>query len=59
MMPCLYPCENKTEYGYCKTTDCINPRYNGSGTYTTNFIKPEYPNMLGIERTKEQDGGAE
>ena len=34
MMPCLYVCENKTECGYCKTTACINPRYNGSGTYT-------------------------
>lgn len=21
-------CTNKTEYGYCKTTACINPKYN-------------------------------
>ena len=33
MMPCLYVCGNKTEYGYCKTTVCINPKHNGSGTY--------------------------
>lgn len=21
-------CTNRTEYGYCKTTACINPKYN-------------------------------
>lgn len=25
---CPYICDNKTEYGYCKTTACINPKYN-------------------------------
>ena len=59
IMGCPHICGNKTSLGYCKTTVCINPKYNGSGTYTTNAIKPEYPNMLGIERAKEQDGGAE
>ena len=24
---CPYNCSNKTEYGYCKTTGCINPKY--------------------------------
>lgn len=24
---CPYDCFNKTEYGYCKTTGCINPVY--------------------------------
>lgn len=24
---CPYSCNNKTEYGYCKSTGCINPRY--------------------------------
>ena len=24
--PCPYICNNKTEYGYCKTTGCINPK---------------------------------
>ena len=24
---CPYECDNKTEYGYCKTTGCINPKY--------------------------------
>ena len=30
---CPYICYNKTEYGYCKTTACINPEY--SKIYTT------------------------
>lgn len=25
---CPYICDNKTEYGYCKTTACINHKYN-------------------------------
>ena len=25
--PCPYPCNNKTELGYCRTTGCINPHY--------------------------------
>ena len=24
---CPYDCNNKTEYGYCKTTGCINPNH--------------------------------
>ena len=24
---CPYSCDNKTEFGYCKTTGCINDRY--------------------------------
>ena len=26
---CNKACENKTEFGYCKSTVCSNPRYNG------------------------------
>lgn len=25
---CLKVCENKTENGYCRTSVCINPKYN-------------------------------
>lgn len=25
--PCPYRCDNKTEFGYCLTTGCINPNY--------------------------------
>ncbi len=32
---CPYICNNKTSCGYCQTTVCINPKYNGSGTYLT------------------------
>ena len=34
---CPHICDNKTKYGYCKTTACINPKYNQSyivSTYT-------------------------
>ena len=24
---CPYDCDNKTEYGYCSSTGCINPKY--------------------------------
>ena len=30
---CPYICRNKTSYGYCQTTVCINHKYNGSGAY--------------------------
>lgn len=47
---CPHTCSNRTEFGYCRSTACINPDYNGSGTYvcsnTTEFI---YPNMLGLK----------
>ena len=29
---CPYNCENKTLSGYCKTTACINPKYQGTRT---------------------------
>lgn len=31
---CPYVCDNKNSLGFCKTTACINPKYNGSGTFT-------------------------
>ena len=33
MRNCNHICDNKTPLGYCQTTGCINPKYNGSGTY--------------------------
>jgi len=31
---CPYDCNNKSPFtGYCNTTVCTNPKYNGSGTY--------------------------
>ena len=31
---CPHLCWNKTDFGYCKSTACINQAHNGSGTYT-------------------------
>ena len=33
-MTCPYPCRNKTEYGHCKTTGCINPKFDRTRTFT-------------------------
>ena len=59
ILGCPHICNNKTSTGHCRTTACINEKYNGSGTYTTNMVVPEYPNTLMIKRTDDQDGGAE
>ena len=31
---CPFICDFKTSEGYCKVTACVNPKHNGSGTYT-------------------------
>lgn len=31
--PCYKVCDNKTDFGYCKTSACINPRYGGDPDY--------------------------
>lgn len=31
---CPYPCSNKTDFGYCRTTGCINPKYSQMKTVT-------------------------
>ncbi len=36
---CSYNCTHQTSDGYCKFTACINPKFNGSGTY---IIKDKY-----------------
>lgn len=33
---CPYDCGNKTEYGYCKSTGCVNPRYEQTIYYNHN-----------------------
>ena len=38
--PCPYACNNKSASGWCALTACINPKYNGSGTFIIN--KTEY-----------------
>jgi hypothetical protein len=36
---CQRPCENKTEYGYCKTTYCINPQFSNLGTWQQTILQ--------------------
>ena len=38
MEKCPYDCKNKTEYGYCKTTVCINLAYQGKRYGDWNFV---------------------
>ena len=41
--PCLYPCTNKNELGYCLTTACINPAYQNItmfSWYIKNYTSP-------------------
>ena len=40
--PCYFQCENKTELGYCKTSTCINQKYN-SKTASSNQSVPIQP----------------
>lgn len=54
---CLHLCGNKTEYGYCKTTACINPKYNGSETYKVTVSDHTELNRDVYDGTRcEQDG---
>lgn len=36
---CPYLCNNKTVYGYCKTTACINPEYNKIYTISKRILR--------------------
>lgn len=31
-----FDCQYRNNSGYCKCTACVNPKYNGTGTYFTN-----------------------
>jgi hypothetical protein len=43
--PCPHFCENKTAFGYCMTTGCINPMYNQSHSVYL-MTKEEYDRMM-------------
>ncbi len=53
---CPYICENKTEYGYCKTTSCINPKYNQTYIISNRTLTDEELRKIKHEKEK---GGAE
>ena len=46
---CLHHCTYQTSDGYCEFTACINPKFNGSGTYIIKDDKKEDPDY-GIGR---------
>lgn len=42
MSTCPYVCNNKTEFGYCCSTVCINPKYNQrtiNGGLTADYVQ--------------------
>lgn len=43
--PCQYVCDNKSPSGYCNSTACTNPKYNGSGTVVI-FSKETYDHYM-------------
>lgn len=53
---CPYICDNKTEYGHCKTTACINPKYNQTYIVSNHTLTNEELKKIQQERVK---GGAE
>ena len=54
---CPYLCGNKTEYGYCKTTACVNPQYNQ--TYIVSNRTLTDKELMRIQHEQALKGGAE
>lgn len=51
--PCPYVCDNKTAYGYCKTTACIYnkvPIYTGPSHMCSLCFKQENPHCVTITK---------
>ena len=53
---CPYICDNKTEYGYCKTTACINPKYNQNYIVSNHTLTNEELKKIQQEREKGGEG---
>ena len=54
---CPHICSNKNQFGYCKTTACINPKFNGSGSstyYVSNHTEQIYPVYSGTRGEKDK-----
>ena len=52
---CPYVCSNRNEIGYCKTTACINPKYNGIQTYyVSDHTEATYPLEPGTQTRKDK-----
>lgn len=52
---CPYECSNKTEFGYCKTTGCINPKFQMIVQYTNSYNS--IPSPCGNCPNHPQNGG--
>ena len=58
MNACPYVCNNKTEFGYCKTTVCINPMYNQQ-SITKWLDKADYVQVVRCRECKHYNAGFE
>lgn len=56
---CPYICNNKTVYGYCKTTACINPEYNKIYTISKRTLRIVTNKELREIQQEREKGGAE
>ena len=65
MNPCPYVCDNKSYSGWCNSTVCINPKYNGRNRieYATEHVvvencpicgRPFVENVVCIEQEAER-----
>lgn len=55
---CPYICDNKTEYGYCKATACINPKYNQICIISSQTLTLTNEELRKIQQEQDK-GGAE
>ena len=46
-----WDCPNRNELGYCKTTACINPKYQ-SETYRTTNYTIQYKDIISTDKTE-------
>lgn len=49
-----WDCPNRNELGYCKTTICINPKYQ-SETYRTTNYTIRYKDIISTDKTEVTD----
>lgn len=57
MITCPYVCNNKTEFGYCCSTACINPKYNQQ-SITQWLEKADYVQVVRCKDCKYKQGSA-
>lgn len=50
--PCYFQCENKTELGYCKTSTCINQKYNSKIVLSNHSVPIQTNDIKSMEVLK-------